>query len=163
DLSEAERKKAHELLTHHPHYESYLTKHRLGSVAVEEWVFLRAATWPHHLRGPVRPGEPDPAGVRSPRTGRHSAAFPVFPPPATRDFTTKVRERPEKHDVVCALKQRVAELRLRTAADDDRAVALCWLLHLTGDVHQPLHCASLFTDKFPEGDFGGNAIGFRFG
>jgi hypothetical protein len=58
----------------------------------------------------------------------------------------------------------VTELRLPTAADDDRAVALCWLLHMTGDIHQPLHCASLFTQKlFPSGDLGGNAIGFRFG
>jgi hypothetical protein len=55
-------------------------------------------------------------------------------------------------------------LELQTAADEDRAVALCWLLHLTGDVHQPLHCTSLFTEKqFPDGDLGGNAIGFRFG
>jgi hypothetical protein len=43
DLSEADRQKAHTLLTHHPHYETYLTQKRLGNVPLEEWVFLRAA------------------------------------------------------------------------------------------------------------------------
>jgi hypothetical protein len=39
--------------------------------------------------------------------------------------------------------------------DDDRAVALCWVFHLVGDVHQPLHTTSLFTAQFPTGDRGG--------
>jgi hypothetical protein len=30
------------------------------------------------------------------------------------------------------------------------------LIHLIGDLHQPLHCASLFTDAYPGGDRGGN-------
>lgn len=32
---------------------------------------------------------------------------------------------------------------------------LRFLLHLTGDVHQPMHCVSLFSELFPEGDLGG--------
>src|SRR4029077_5471473 len=46
------------------------------------------------------------------------------------------------------------------AADTTRAVALAWLLHLVGDIHQPLHCSSRVTpdDALPRGDAGGNAF-----
>jgi len=37
-----------------------------------------------------------------------------------------------------------------------RAVALCWLLHLAGDAHQPLHAISYFSGRYPKGDKGGN-------
>lgn len=40
-----------------------------------------------------------------------------------------------------------------------RAVALCWVLHLMGDIHQPLHSGSLYSARlFETGDRGGNAI-----
>jgi len=39
---------------------------------------------------------------------------------------------------------------------DKRAIALCWLIHLVGDIHQPLHTSSLFSNQFPKGDRGGN-------
>ena len=42
-----------------------------------------------------------------------------------------------------------------------RAIALTWLFHLTGDIHQPLHTAQLFTVDYPEGDRGGNEICVR--
>src|SRR5262245_19801502 len=36
-----------------------------------------------------------------------------------------------------------------------RAIALAWLFHLVGDIHQPLHTAQLFTADYPKGDRGG--------
>ena len=52
-----------------------------------------------------------------------------------------------------------------SAADTTRAVALAWLLHLVGDVHQPLHCSSRVTseDPFPRGDRGGNTFALDAG
>jgi hypothetical protein len=45
------------------------------------------------------------------------------------------------------------------ASDADKAVALCWILHLVGDMHQPLHNVALFSRAyFPKGDRGGNSI-----
>jgi hypothetical protein len=44
---------------------------------------------------------------------------------------------------------------------DRRAVALAWLFHLLGDIHQPLHTAQLFTVDYPNGDRGGNEICVR--
>jgi S1/P1 Nuclease len=42
-----------------------------------------------------------------------------------------------------------------------RAIALAWLFHLVGDIHQPLHTAQLFTVDYPKGDRGGNEICVR--
>lgn len=42
------------------------------------------------------------------------------------------------------------------APDSAKAVALCWLFHLAGDVHMPLHTAALIDPQFPKGDQGGN-------
>ena len=40
---------------------------------------------------------------------------------------------------------------------------LVWLLHLVGDVHQPLHAASRFIQSRPQGDAGGNKVGIHCG
>ena len=42
-----------------------------------------------------------------------------------------------------------------------KAIALAWLFHLVGDVHQPLHTAQVFTTDDPKGDRGGNEICVR--
>lgn len=44
----------------------------------------------------------------------------------------------------------------RTLDARDRAVQLAWLLHLAGDIHQPLHSSARITPEHPEGDRGGN-------
>lgn len=47
-------------------------------------------------------------------------------------------------------------LRDNSVSDEDKAVALAWILHLVGDVHQPLHDSGRVTDLEPKGDQGGN-------
>jgi|RhiMethySRZTD1v2_1073278.scaffolds.fasta_scaffold116629_3 hypothetical protein len=42
------------------------------------------------------------------------------------------------------------------ATDADKAVAIAWMLHLTGDIHQPLHNSARVTKTEPKGDQGGN-------
>ena len=39
---------------------------------------------------------------------------------------------------------------------DQRALALSWVVHLVGDIHQPLHSAALYDETFPQGDVAGN-------
>jgi hypothetical protein len=34
----------------------------------------------------------------------------------------------------------------------DRALALCWVMHIAGDIHQPLHTSTLFSSAYPQGD-----------
>lgn len=47
-------------------------------------------------------------------------------------------------------------LRDAAAADADKAIALAWILHLGGDIHQPLHTSARVTKYDPKGDQGGN-------
>lgn len=42
------------------------------------------------------------------------------------------------------------------ASAGERAVALGWVFHLVGDMHQPLHSVSQVSKRFPEGDRGGS-------
>jgi hypothetical protein len=37
----------------------------------------------------------------------------------------------------------------------ERALALCWVLHIVGDIHQPLHVSDLFSKDYPAGNSGG--------
>jgi len=45
----------------------------------------------------------------------------------------------------------------------DRAIALCWLLHLIADLHQPCHAGSLYAPVIDDGDRGANRLRFRGG
>lgn len=59
----------------------------------------------------------------------------------------------------------VTQLRLMTialqpssgASEDVRSYDLVWIIHLVGDLHQPLHAVERFTKEIPTGDMGGNA------
>jgi len=42
-----------------------------------------------------------------------------------------------------------------------KAIALCWIFHQIGDLHQPLHAISMITAELPDGDRGGNLIFVR--
>jgi hypothetical protein len=42
------------------------------------------------------------------------------------------------------------------ASDKDKAIAIAWIMHLIGDLHQPLHTSARVTDTEPKGDQGAN-------
>lgn len=74
---------------------------------------------------------------------------PVFP------ATINIRER------IVAMSNQLkenADFTSTPARTDDKlaAEAIAHLAHLVGDVHQPLHCASRYSQPFPNGDSGGN-------
>jgi hypothetical protein len=54
----------------------------------------------------------------------------------------------------------VATVKSRQAdvSDAKRAIALCWIFHQQGDIHQPLHAISRYSNAFPQGDRGGNLV-----
>jgi hypothetical protein len=65
----------------------------------------------------------------------------------------------DAHNVVTALDYNAGILSDHDANPASRAVALCWVLHLIGDIHQPLHTGSMFSDGvFSDGDLGGNRV-----
>ena len=49
-------------------------------------------------------------------------------------------------------------LAAATAADGLKSYDLTWLLHLVGDIHQPLHASTRVSSTDPDGDAGGNLV-----
>lgn len=73
-----------------------------------------------------------------------------------------LRQPPKTHppDVPSGAAAEAFALNWKMAADTrgpitERAIALCWLFHLIGDIHQPLHAADEFNAALPQGDRGG--------
>lgn len=47
-------------------------------------------------------------------------------------------------------------IRSGGAPDREKAIAIAWIMHLGGDIHQPLHTSGRVTATEPKGDQGGN-------
>jgi hypothetical protein len=171
------------ILKSHPHYQIYLAAERAPGVDEDEWVWLRAATWSDWVRDPRAPGlsKEDAEQIRKQfhKDLWHFVNLPYVHPQDTGEFDADaIRQaalmpeldgKGEPRHGLAAIKQCLATLRSSDAPMPDRAVCLCWLLHVVGDLHQPLHCATLIASKErfgvpflpPDGDRGGNRLAIR--
>ena len=156
-LDRSQRQAAHVLLRAHPHYQRYLADKRPDDVAEDEWAFLRAATWPDWVRESHEHPESDLKPYH--HANWHYINLPYIAPGEEREFRAADLE-PAPPNVVTALNEALAVLSARQATGPEQAVRLCWVLHLVGDIHQPLHCASLISRRYPppKGDEGGNLL-----
>jgi len=76
------------------------------------------------------------------------------------DFSPPLRQ---DLNVIQALKGNLLLWADDDVSDAEKAVALCWILHLVGDMHQPLHNVALFSRAyFPQGARGGNSINVKW-
>jgi hypothetical protein len=68
-------------------------------------------------------------------------------------------EKEDKENAVERLFYFDKVLKNSAAKDAEKAVALAWILHLSGDIHQPLHASGRLTPEDPKGgDQGGNTF-----
>lgn len=129
----------------------------------DRWVFQAAAYWPDVARG-----------TEHDRPKWHYVNLPLFTDAADRTalaerLTTNVSAgfpsplpKPD-YNVLQAI-QYCQSVLSGPAGLEAKAFAYCWLFHLVGDVHQPLHAVSLYSAKrFPHGDRGGNSVPLRRG
>ncbi|MEJ7623441.1 MAG: S1/P1 nuclease [Pyrinomonadaceae bacterium] len=63
---------------------------------------------------------------------------------------------PEDGGQALARLEEYNKLITSNAKDADKAIAIAWLLHIIGDLHQPLHTSARITETEPKGDQGGN-------
>jgi hypothetical protein len=103
-------------------------------------LFMQMARWPDDARGGVF-DHPTWHYALRPIVGRDA---PVTPADAVDGAAIE------------ALALNLNEASDARAPAADRALALCWLFHVVGDIHQPLHTAQLFSARFPHGDHGGS-------
>jgi hypothetical protein len=64
--------------------------------------------------------------------------------------------QPAASNAVSAIREASKLLQNPHRSDFDKGFSLRILLHVTGDIHQPLHAVSQFSVKHPKGDGGGN-------
>jgi hypothetical protein len=147
--------KVHELLKSHPHYAEYLSADKPDGVALDDWVAMRAATWSDWVRSKPAFHRPTWHYVNKP--------FLLAPTSTLRAAVEKkFSSTKENHgDLLVAFPDCRRLVRDTTAPEADRAVRLCWVFHLAGDIHQPLHAVALCTPELPGGDLGGNRVWVR--
>lgn len=110
------------------------------------YAFMRAATWPDDIRKSA-----------ADRPAWHYVDLPLVQKSAAFNPGPEVTA-PVVPNAETELLNQTYVLGLTHAAPADRAASLCWVEHLTGDIHQPLHTTSLFSPVFTSGDKGGNSI-----
>jgi hypothetical protein len=102
---------------------------------------MLTARWPDDIRGTPQD-----------RPKWHYINYPFKPPGEPASV-----HAPDKDNIVQAFADNLKEVQHGRRASD-RAVALCWVFHLVGDVHQPLHTVQLFSERVRRGDHGGNSF-----
>ncbi len=131
------------VLQSHPDFEKWKKAYQPNAnFELAAYVFMRASTWPDEIRR---------HGNQYDHPNWHFVDYPLRPP----DFPLEAGPKPSD-DVLYGIAQSEAVLSDTNANPELRAASLSWLIHLIGDLHQPLHCASLFTEAYPMGDKGGN-------
>src|SRR6266849_7157633 len=110
--------------------------------------FIDAATWPDDIKQGLRNDLPVKATVNRPW---HFVDIPYLTNAAAIDqeinhHGATVDPANEKSaNVVTAIRFYTAQLKAGTANATAKADALSWLIHLVGDIHQPLHCVTVLT------------------
>lgn len=134
------------------------------------WVLGQAAYWPDIARGlPARErtryNRPtwhytDGAWLRDSAMQQGNQYVGIEPFAGIEgEAASAIRSESDAHNVVTAIDYNTKILRDASLPTSDRAVALCWVLHLLGDIHQPMHTGSLYSaHSFSDGDLGGNRI-----
>lgn len=148
-MSAEQRLAATNILKAHPHWQEFLIAGRPENVPEDQWAFWQAAVWPdwvkHHHEQFSKPTW-------------HYIDYPFIP---AGSAMRAEQHPPHAENILTALP--VCIDKARSATGQERAIHLCWVIHLVGDIHQPLHCASLFHEQFPKGDHGGNDALYRIG
>lgn len=165
-LSPQARQRVVETLVFHPRFGPDFTGKMPAAIVRgpvidrAQWIMCQASVWPdiardtpfdrpkwHYVNFPVFLGYPDQLALSHRLTVNTSATWM----PGMLDSRLNALQALDRITKTYA-----------TRPMDERALQLCWAMHLVGDLHQPLHCAALFDrDHFPEGDKGGNSLKVR--
>jgi hypothetical protein len=156
-LNPTNRAAAIALIKQHPRYAADVLANMPKDLSPEDqdlWTFSFYATWPDYI-SQERMRQIAPADSRTyPHSSWHTIGLPVSldpshqlplqPPAPSAD--------PNKDLVLDALPYVTARLCNKDLPAPERAVALAWVMHLIGDLHEPCHCASLVSKRFPAPD-----------
>jgi S1/P1 nuclease len=167
-LTPAARARVKELLKLNPNHDRWVAAVPAG-LDQDLVVFMFAATWADEIKGdPTYTSDGSAGGNRpegSPDPNRntgfddklmHKYRHFVDQPFSTDGTSTASFQipTPNAKDSIALFRGVIAS----SDGDDKKAYDLSWLLHLVGDVHQPLHACTRLTSALPNGDDGGNKV-----
>jgi hypothetical protein len=181
-LSGDERQAIVKILKEHPHIDTYFKKPDGLAIPEDEWLFMRAATWCDYVRPPKGLDKSQLADHPVYKFHHGPWHYIDYPYQAGQVVAEKlpvalITNDDEKTDILQQLVIARDILTGKTTNDagqakgvtaaQNKAVRLCWLFHLVGDLHQPLHTTALVDQKlFPApnyDDAGGNFTFVRAG
>jgi len=125
-------------------------------------LFAIAATWPDQIKsaaGYVNDGD-QPSGTGAARNVGYSDKLQhrywhfINQPFSTDHTALPPIPTPNAVDRITLFRMTLAS----SAADALKSYDLVWLLHLVGDIHQPLHASTRVSATQPQGDRGGNLV-----
>ena len=165
-LTPSSKARVMQLLKLNPYYPRWVRKVPAGVTGdrADEIVFVQAATWADAIKksnsGYTDDGE-KPSGPQSSQnigyadTNQHRYWHYIDEPFSTDGTPLEQPVAPNAETQIATFR---AALKAPDVNDDIKSYDLVWLEHLVGDVHQPLHATSRFSQTFPHGDRGGNAV-----
>ena len=169
NLNQATRNRADFLITLNPRFNSWNSMIPPGTPASvrRRMLFMIAATWADQIKGdgvhiadgPDNGNTPPNDGTAHANIGYSDRAMHKYWHFVDLPFSTDGTPL-ENPPAPNALTQ-IAVFRSVLASNSPDALKsydLVWLLHVVGDVHQPLHCAARFSQSSPHGDEGGNLV-----
>lgn len=179
-LSPAERSSLIKILEKHPRFNEDFRDVMPANVMVGDeqtqarWLLGQAGVWPDLVRSldeesKIRYDRPnwhwiDGAWIRGDNTQGNVYVGTEPLPSIHGEAQGPVKDAADVSNIVLAIEYNQKVLHDKLSSAEDKAVALCWLLHLIGDIHQPLHSGALVSSAlFPSGDRGGNGISTRGG
>jgi S1/P1 Nuclease len=142
ELSPEMQQKVSEILKSHPDYAKWEKAHSKieEDIDLPGFVFLQASMWPDQIHN---------QGNEYDHPAWHTIHYPLKPP----GFPMEPAEKPN-NNALFGIAECEKALSDSKTSPRLRAVYLSFLIHLVGDLHQPLHCGSFFNADFPDGDRG---------
>jgi hypothetical protein len=161
NLTARARARVDELIRRHPDYGTIFVKGAPSDTPGRaRWAFITAAYWPDAIRNDTRfyddtraDAQPTQTLPGFPDMGRHTNWHYI-----DFNFSEDGTQFPalETPNALGELHRLIA--MVGGPASIETAYALPWLLHLAGDIHNPMHNVSRYSRDLPKGDRGGNDV-----
>ena len=168
NLTPAAKTRVRELLKLNPDYANWEKQIPAGTSADDHdrMIFMMASTWADDIKtegqysddgtdgGNAAGGDSSSQNIGYLDMLRHKYWHFVNTPFSPDQATLPALPVPNAQTQIVAFRAVLAS----SQPDELKSYDLVWLVHLIGDVHQPLHAAVRITQSQPKGDAGGNRI-----
>jgi hypothetical protein len=167
-MTPAVRTRVRDLLKLNPDYANWEKQIPAGTSAEEHdrMIFVMASVWADDIKGEPRYSDDGTDGGNTPGAAqtpqnigysdllRHKYWHFVDTPFSPDQTPLPAIPEPNAETQIVAFRAALAS----SEPDEVKSYDLVWLLHMVGDIHQPLHSVTRVTRTAPKGDAGGNRV-----